>query len=89
MPKSFDVEFNARAARGAPDHLDDRVGAFATMRARTWVAYQRSLGRRGEQLPADLADHVARVAAFADDVLGGSPADGRWVAASRTWTTTT
>ena len=69
--------------------LGDRVGALATMRARTWVAYRRSLGRQGEQLPEDLTDLVAHVAAFADGVLGESPADGRWVAASRTWTTTT
>ena len=69
--------------------LSDRVGAFATMRARTWFAYRRSLGRQGEQLPEDLADLVAHVAAFADGVLGGSPADAGWVAASRTWTTTT
>lgn len=69
--------------------LGVRIGAFATMRARTWGAYRRSLGRQGEQLPEDLADVVAHVAAFADRVLGGSPADARWVAASRTWTTTT
>src|SRR5665647_2615506 len=69
--------------------LGVRIGAFATMRARTWEAYRRSLGRQGEQLPEDLADVVAHVAAFADRVLGGSPADARWVAASRTWTTTT
>jgi hypothetical protein len=69
--------------------LSARVGAFATMRARTWVAYRRSLGRQGEQLPEDLADVVAHVAAFADGVLAVSPADARWVAASRTWTTTT
>jgi Nucleotidyl transferase AbiEii toxin, Type IV TA system len=69
--------------------LSDKVGAFATLRARTWTAYRRSLGRQAEQLPEDLAVLVAHVAAFADAVLGGSTADARWVAASRTWTTTT
>jgi Nucleotidyl transferase AbiEii toxin, Type IV TA system len=69
--------------------LSDRVGAFATLRARTWVAYRHGLGRQGEQLPEELADLVAHVAAFADGVLGESPTDGRWVATSRTWTTTT
>ena len=69
--------------------LGVRIGAFTTMRARTWEAYRRSLGRQGERLPEDLADVVAHVAAFADGVLGESPADARWVAASRTWTTTT
>ena len=69
--------------------LSDRVGAFAALRARTWVAYRRGLGRQGEQLPEDLADLVAQVVAFADEVLGASTAAARWVAASRTWTTTT
>ena len=72
-----------------PAPLSDRVGDFATMRARTWVAYRRSRGRQGEQLPEDLADLVAHVVAFADEVLSGSQADSRWIAASRTWTRTT
>ncbi len=68
--------------------LSSRVGAFAALRARTWAAYRRSLGRQGEQLPEELADLVAYVVAFADGVLGESPTGGRWVATSRAWTTT-
>jgi len=89
MPKKYDVEFKARAARLVRDDLDDRVAAFATMRAHTWVVCRGSLGRQAEQVAEDLAYLVAHVAACADGVLSGSPAGARWVAASRTWTTIT
>jgi hypothetical protein len=68
--------------------LSARVGPFAALRARTWVAYRRSLGRQGEALPEDLADVVADVVAFADAALGEATVDARWVAVSRTWRTT-
>ena len=68
--------------------LSERAGGFAALRARTWLAYRRSLGRQGEQLPEDLADLVAHVVAFADGILGESATGGRWVATCRTWTTT-
>ena len=51
--------------------LSAMIGTFAAVRARTWVAYRRSLGRREEELPGDLTDVVADVAVFADGALGG------------------
>jgi len=51
--------------------LSSKVGPSVALRAPAWMACRRRLGRQEDELPEDLAEVVAKMAVFADGVLGG------------------
>ncbi|WP_343238244.1 hypothetical protein [Streptomyces sp. SID13031] len=66
--------------------LSEAVGDLVELRAGTYRAYRRSLGRDGERLPPKLDEVLAAVIAFADPLVIDDPAAGDWDPDLRSWT---
>lgn len=66
--------------------LSEAVGNLVELRASTYLAYRRSLGRDGEHLPLGLDEVLAAVIPFADPLMFDDPAAGDWNPRLRRWT---
>jgi hypothetical protein len=66
--------------------LSSAVGNLVELRAGTYLAYRRGLGRDGEQLPSGLDEVLATVIAFGDPLMVDDPAAGDWDPELRSWT---
>ena len=64
--------------------LSGAIGDLATSRQYTYAAFRARLGDDLPELPAQLADLIADVAAFADPLIDDGSLDV-WSAAARTW----
>lgn len=69
--------------------LSEAIGNLVGLRATTYLAYRRSLGRDGEHLPPGFDEVLAVVVAFADPLMIDDPAAGDWNPELRSWTSPT
>jgi hypothetical protein len=66
--------------------LSSAVGNLVELRAGTYLAYRRGLGRDGDHLPSGLDEVLATVIAFGDPLMVDDPAAGDWDPELRNWT---
>lgn len=66
--------------------LSEAVGDVVELRAATYVAYRKSLGPGGADLPEQFGDVVAAVIAFADPLIADTLRLGTWEPKQRHWT---
>jgi hypothetical protein len=72
-----------RGTRVVP--LSTVLDNLIALRRAAYVAYRTGLGPDGQDLPADFADVVAGVAAFADPIVGTSADPMTWDPDTRRW----
>jgi hypothetical protein len=72
-----------RGTRVVP--LSTVLDNLIALRRAAYVAYRTGLGPDGQDLPADFADVVAGVAAFADPIVGAMTDSMTWDPATRRW----